>query len=196
MSRRALIGVLGGFTTFSAFGLETMFLLRRGEPWTAALYVVASVLLGLVALALSLILCAVNVRFRDVSVAMPLLLQIGMFASPVVYPLEAVPAKQQESARLAQPARVPDAVAIQSPSGRSARPDVSELKLRIREMRESGMTLQAIANRLNEENVPTLRGGARWRPSAVQAASGDRRPSQRSQRERRPSSSRKGGGAR
>lgn len=42
-------GLLGGFTTFSAFGLETMFLLRRGEPWVAALYVVASVLLGLVA---------------------------------------------------------------------------------------------------------------------------------------------------
>ena len=49
-------------------------------------------LLGLLALALSLILCAVNVRFRDVSVAMPLLLQLGMFASPVLYPLEAVPA--------------------------------------------------------------------------------------------------------
>ena len=42
-------GLLGGFTTFSAFGLETMFLLRRGEPWVAALYVVASVLVGLVA---------------------------------------------------------------------------------------------------------------------------------------------------
>ena len=42
-------GLLGGFTTFSAFGLETMFLLRRGEPWIAALYVVASVVLGLVA---------------------------------------------------------------------------------------------------------------------------------------------------
>ena len=42
-------GLLGGFTTFSAFGLETMFLLRRGETWVAAMYVVASVLLGLVA---------------------------------------------------------------------------------------------------------------------------------------------------
>ena len=31
-------GLLGGFTTFSAFGLETMFLLRRGEPWVAATY--------------------------------------------------------------------------------------------------------------------------------------------------------------
>jgi CrcB protein len=43
-------GVLGGFTTFSAFGLETMFLVRRGELAVAALYVVGSVALGLVAL--------------------------------------------------------------------------------------------------------------------------------------------------
>lgn len=42
-------GLLGGFTTFSAFGLETLFLLRRGDPWIAALYVVASVLAGLAA---------------------------------------------------------------------------------------------------------------------------------------------------
>lgn len=42
-------GLLGGFTTFSAFGLETIFLLRRGEPWVAATYVGASVLLGIVA---------------------------------------------------------------------------------------------------------------------------------------------------
>lgn len=59
----------------------------------AVLWVVPLLLLlaGL-AFALSLILCAVNVRFRDVSVAMPLLLQLGMFASPVIYPREAVPA--------------------------------------------------------------------------------------------------------
>lgn len=47
-------GLLGGFTTFSAFGLETMFLLRRGEPGIAALYVVASVLLGLLGVWLGL----------------------------------------------------------------------------------------------------------------------------------------------
>ena len=44
------VGILGGFTTFSAFGLETMLLLRRGEPWIAGLYVFASVACGLVAL--------------------------------------------------------------------------------------------------------------------------------------------------
>ena len=42
-------GVLGGYTTFSAFGLETMLLLRRGDAMLAAAYVAASVLLGLAA---------------------------------------------------------------------------------------------------------------------------------------------------
>jgi hypothetical protein len=39
------------------------------------------------------------------------------------------------------------------------------------------MTLQAIADVLNAEGVPTLRGGAMWRPSSVQRAAGYRRPS-------------------
>ena len=43
-------GLLGGFTTFSAFGLETMVLLRRGELWIAGLNVVLSVTAGLAAL--------------------------------------------------------------------------------------------------------------------------------------------------
>ena len=43
-------GFLGGFTTFSAFGVETIALLERGEWAAAALYVVASVLCGLAAL--------------------------------------------------------------------------------------------------------------------------------------------------
>ena len=38
------------------------------------------------------------------------------------------------------------------------------------------MTLQAIADVLNAEGVPTLRGGAMWRPSSVQRATGYRRP--------------------
>lgn len=38
-----ITGLLGGFTTFSAFGFETFFLLRRGEWLIAALYAGASV---------------------------------------------------------------------------------------------------------------------------------------------------------
>jgi DNA invertase Pin-like site-specific DNA recombinase len=54
--------------------------------------------------------------------------------------------------------------------------DVPELQERISSMREAGMTLQAIADALNEAGVPTLRGGAKWRPSSVQRATGYRRP--------------------
>jgi fluoride exporter len=41
-------GVLGGFTTFSAFGVETMYLLKRGELAIAA--VLLSVAAALIAL--------------------------------------------------------------------------------------------------------------------------------------------------
>ena len=43
-------GVAGGFTTFSAFGLETFYLLRKGEFTVAAAYVALSVVVGLLAL--------------------------------------------------------------------------------------------------------------------------------------------------
>lgn len=41
-------GLLGGFTTFSAFGLDAMALMRRGETGMAFAYVVGSVVVGLV----------------------------------------------------------------------------------------------------------------------------------------------------
>jgi hypothetical protein len=43
-------------------------------------------------------------------------------------------------------------------------------------MREQGLSLQAIADRLNAEGVPTVRGGVKWRPSSVQCAAGYQRP--------------------
>jgi DNA invertase Pin-like site-specific DNA recombinase len=60
-------------------------------------------------------------------------------------------------------------------SGRPAVSDRPELVEQIRAMREAGMTLQAIADRLNEEGIPTARGGSKWRPSSVQSALGYRR---------------------
>ena len=42
-----VVGVLGGFTTFSAFGNETMNLIRDGEAALALMNVSAQVLLGL-----------------------------------------------------------------------------------------------------------------------------------------------------
>lgn len=40
-------GLLGGFTTFSAFGLETLLLLKRGEAGVAVANVVVSIVVGL-----------------------------------------------------------------------------------------------------------------------------------------------------
>jgi DNA invertase Pin-like site-specific DNA recombinase len=53
------------------------------------------------------------------------------------------------------------------------------LRKRIADMRASGMTLQAIADVLNGEGVPTQRGGAKWRPSSVQTAAGYKRRTRR-----------------
>lgn len=43
-------GILGGFTTFSAFSLDFALLFERGDAMLAAIYVVASVALSLVAI--------------------------------------------------------------------------------------------------------------------------------------------------
>jgi len=47
-------GVLGGFTTFSAFGYEAVFLLRRGEFGVALAYAGLSVAVGFLAVWLGL----------------------------------------------------------------------------------------------------------------------------------------------
>lgn len=49
-------GVLGGFTTFSAFSLDAILLWERGELGSAFLYITGSVVLSLVALVLGLAL--------------------------------------------------------------------------------------------------------------------------------------------
>jgi peptidoglycan hydrolase-like protein with peptidoglycan-binding domain len=61
-------------------------------------------------------------------------------------------------------------------NGRPATKDHPELLERITAMRAANLTLQQIADQLNAENVPTLRGGTQWRPSSIQAALGYRRP--------------------
>jgi CrcB protein len=47
-------GVLGGFTTFSAFSLDVMLLWERGAQGTAAVYVLCSLVLSVLALAVGL----------------------------------------------------------------------------------------------------------------------------------------------
>ncbi len=57
--------------------------------WLALL--VLPVLTLLLALGVGLLLSALNVRYRDVRHAVPFLMQIWMFATPIVYPLDLAP---------------------------------------------------------------------------------------------------------
>jgi DNA invertase Pin-like site-specific DNA recombinase len=87
----------------------------------------------------------------------------------IVLALSAV--SRQERERLAARTRK----GLETARGRRAatRPaleDRPDLRDRIVAMRRRGMTLQAIADVLNAEGVPTVRGGKRWRPSSLHAA--------------------------
>lgn len=79
--------------------------------------------------------------------------------------------------------RTRDALRIARAQGRPIGPpsvgDRPELAARIRKLREGGATLQQICDALNEERVPTARGGTVWRPSAVQSILGYKRKPQR-----------------
>ena len=64
------------------------------QPTVNALYAVPIIfILSCFALAMSFFFSATQVRIRDIGVAVPLLLQLWMFATPVIYPLSAVPAR-------------------------------------------------------------------------------------------------------
>lgn len=73
--------------------------------------------------------------------------------------------------------RTRDAAAIRRGEGKvMGRPGVRDrfpdLAKRIAAIRQAGSTWQAIADTLNAEHIPTMRGGTKWRVSAVQSAAG------------------------
>jgi lipopolysaccharide transport system permease protein len=78
-----------------AFALLVMVMIGYGvTPGPAVAWLPAFTLLGIAtALAASLWFCALHVRFRDVRYVTPVLLQLWVFASPVVYPAALVPAE-------------------------------------------------------------------------------------------------------
>lgn len=51
-----VVGVLGGYTTFSSLEFETLQAVRRGMPWMGALYAVGSLILGYAAVWIGMVL--------------------------------------------------------------------------------------------------------------------------------------------
>ena len=52
----AAIGILGGFTTFSAFGLESFELLKSGQFIMTLIYIIGSMVLGLSGIGLGILI--------------------------------------------------------------------------------------------------------------------------------------------
>jgi DNA invertase Pin-like site-specific DNA recombinase len=65
---------------------------------------------------------------------------------------EALAVKRRQGVRLGRPQSIPP-----------------RLARRIRSMRSRGLTLQAICDKLNDEGVPTPRGGSIWRPTSLRS---------------------------
>lgn len=79
-----------------ALSLSVLFLVMLGfgvlPQWPSVLLVFPLILFSVLAAAgLGCWLAAVNVRYRDVKHVIPFLLQVGMYASPIIYPLSLVP---------------------------------------------------------------------------------------------------------
>jgi DNA invertase Pin-like site-specific DNA recombinase len=69
--------------------------------------------------------------------------------------------------------RTKDALAVKKSQGyRLGRPATmpNETRARINALRNSGVTLQGVADTLNTEGIPTARGGSKWYASTVQKA--------------------------
>jgi lipopolysaccharide transport system permease protein len=96
---REIIPLAYVFAAFADFVMASLVLaclvLYWGVSVTAhILWIIPAILVLMTFLVgLALLVSAFQVRFRDVGVAMPLLLQIWMFATPVVYSLSSVPAR-------------------------------------------------------------------------------------------------------
>jgi lipopolysaccharide transport system permease protein len=88
--------IAAGLVDFAiAFGLLVvlMFYFGTAASWTILLLPVPVMLTVLLALGVGLWMSALNVKYRDIRHALPFVIQLWMFASPIIYPASIVPAK-------------------------------------------------------------------------------------------------------
>jgi len=75
-------------------------LLRGSLPWTVALLPLAVAPLVFLTLGLTWLLASLGVFLRDLGYVVPLALQVLFFATPIIYPVESVPAPFRGAMRL------------------------------------------------------------------------------------------------
>jgi lipopolysaccharide transport system permease protein len=87
----AFVDLLAASTVLGALMVYYQIPLTANLLWAVPVLVV----LMMFTLGVALVLSAIQVRYRDIGIALPLVLQISMFATPVVYPLSVVPSQWQ-----------------------------------------------------------------------------------------------------
>jgi lipopolysaccharide transport system permease protein len=85
------LGLVDFLVSF-AFFVVLLFWYGQGVGVQVLLLPVLIALTALLAVGCGIILAALNVKYRDVGHATPFLLQLGMFATPIIYPTSAIPA--------------------------------------------------------------------------------------------------------
>jgi lipopolysaccharide transport system permease protein len=70
-----------------------MFYYRIGVTWANLMLLPLTFMTTLLALGLGMWLSALNVKYRDIRHALPFLMQLWMFVSPIIYPVSMIPAK-------------------------------------------------------------------------------------------------------
>jgi lipopolysaccharide transport system permease protein len=81
--------ILSALILFYRFGLHYQVV----PTWKIFLLPLIIVLMTLFTLSAGILVSSLNVKYRDISVALPVLIQLWMFTSPIVYPPELVPAR-------------------------------------------------------------------------------------------------------
>jgi lipopolysaccharide transport system permease protein len=82
---------------FIAFVIQIVLMVyyRVHVTWAIAMTAPLVVLAALLAIGIGMWLSALNVKYRDIRYAIPFLIQIWMFASPIIYPASMLPPKWQ-----------------------------------------------------------------------------------------------------
>jgi len=89
-SAAVLAGVLD-FAIASILLFPLLFFYGFGVNWRLLLLLPISILTTMLALAMGILFSALNTKYRDVRYALPFLLQVWMFVSPIIYAASLVP---------------------------------------------------------------------------------------------------------
>jgi lipopolysaccharide transport system permease protein len=85
------VGGLLDFLIGSVLLIALMLYYGMTLGWATLLYPVLSLIMMILAVGVSMILAAINVRYRDVKYVIPFLVQLWLFLTPIIYPASFVP---------------------------------------------------------------------------------------------------------